>query len=85
MQDNGGEWMSRKRNPPAASNMGGVWERQIKASRKILESLLKTNGGSLSDESFQTVLVEIEAIVNSSPLMSPPATFSIPVIYSHNH
>lgn len=26
MQDNGGEWMSRKRNPPAASNMGGMWD-----------------------------------------------------------
>ena len=27
MQDDGGEWMSWKRNPPAASNMGFVWER----------------------------------------------------------
>ena len=26
MQDNGGEWMSRKINPPAASNMGGMWD-----------------------------------------------------------
>ena len=23
----GGEWISWKRNPPMASNMGGVWER----------------------------------------------------------
>ena len=23
----GGEWISWKRNPPVASNMGGVWER----------------------------------------------------------
>ena len=68
MQDNGGEWMSWKRNPPAASNMGGVWERQIRSARRILKSLLKTHGASLSDESLRTLLVEVEAIVNSRPL-----------------
>ena len=35
------------------------------SARKILESLLKNHGASLSDESLQTLLVEIEAIVNS--------------------
>ena len=48
--------------------MGGVWQRQIRSARKILESLLKTHGGSLSNESLQTLLVEVEAIVNSHPL-----------------
>ena len=50
------------------SNMGGVWQRQIRSARKILESLLKTHGGSLSDKSLQTLLVEVEAIVKSHPL-----------------
>ena len=68
MQDNGGGWMSWKRKPPAASSMGGVWDRQIRSARRILESLLKTNGASLSDESLRTLLVEVEAIVNSRPL-----------------
>ena len=34
----------------------------------ILSFLLKTHGGSLTDESLQTLLVEIEAINNSRPL-----------------
>ena len=53
---------------PSASNMGRVCETQIRSARKILGSLLKTNGASLSDESLQTLLVEAEAIVISRPL-----------------
>ena len=60
--------MSCKRNPSAASNMGGVRKRQIRSVRKILESLLKTHGASLSNESLQTLLVEVEAMVNSYAL-----------------
>ena len=68
LQQNGGEWIWWKRNPPLASNMGGVWERQIRTARNILNSLLKTHGASLTDESLQTLLMEVEAIVNSHPL-----------------
>ena len=68
MQGNGGEWLSWKINSPAGSNMGSVWERQIRTVRMILESLLKTHSASLSDESLQTLLVEVEAVVNSCPL-----------------
>ena len=68
LKDNGGEWMIWKRNPPLSSNMEGVWERQIRSARAILNSLLKTHGSSLSDESLQTLLVEVEAIINSRPL-----------------
>ena len=68
MRDNGGEWMLWKRNPLSASNMGGVWERQIRNARPILTSWLKTIGTSLKDESLRTLLIEVEAIVNSRPL-----------------
>ena len=64
----GGEWISWKRNPPYASNMGGVWERQIRSSRSILSSLLKSHGESLTDESLRTLLTEVECIVNSRPI-----------------
>ena len=65
LEENGGDWMVCKRNPPLASNMGGVWERQIRSACSILNSLLKTHGSNLTEESLQTVVVEVEAIVNS--------------------
>ena len=68
LKENGSEWMIWKRNPPLSSNIEGVWECQIRSARAILNSLLKTHGSSLSDESLQTLLVEVEAIINSCPL-----------------
>ena len=68
MRDNSGEWMLWKRNPLSVSNMGGVWERQIRSARTILTSLLKTHGTSLNDESLHALLIEVEVIVNSRPL-----------------
>ena len=68
MQDNGGEWMFWKRNLSEVSNMGGMWDRQIRSVTKILGSLLKTHGASLNNKSLWTMLVEVEAIVNSCPL-----------------
>ena len=59
------EW---KRNPPHASHMGGAWERHIRSARSIFSSLLTTHGHSLNDESFRTLLTEVEAIINSRPL-----------------
>ncbi|XP_028405254.1 uncharacterized protein LOC114527759 [Dendronephthya gigantea] len=58
-------------NPPAASHMGGVWERQIRSVRKILAGILLENGKQLDDESFHTLLCEVEAIINSRPLTFP--------------
>ena len=68
LKENGGEWMIWKRNPPLSSNMGGVWECQIQSARAILNFLMNTHGSSLTDESLQTLLVEVEAIINSRPL-----------------
>ena len=51
-----------KRNPPHANNMGGVWERQIRSAHSILNSLLKTHGSNLTEESLQTLVVEVEAL-----------------------
>ena len=65
--NNNADWIAWKTNPPYASHMGGVWERQIRTARSILESLLMTHGHSLNDESFRTVLTEVEAVVNSRP------------------
>ena len=57
-----------KRNLPHANNMGGVLERQIRSARSILNSLLQTHGSKLIEESLQTLVAEVEAIINSRPL-----------------
>ena len=62
------DWFSFKMNVPAASHMGGVWERQIRTVRSVLSSLLNNNGPQLDDESLRTLMCEAEAIVNSRPL-----------------
>lgn len=60
-----------KFNPPGASHMGGVWERQIRTVREVLSRLLKEFASRLDDESLRTLLCEAEAIVNSRPLTTP--------------
>ena len=66
------DWLIRwKPNPPAASHIGGVWERQIRTVRSILASLIKEFGHILNDEYFRTLLTEAENIVNSRPLTFP--------------
>ena len=48
--------------------MGGVWERQIRTARNVLSVLLNRCGSQLNDESLQTFMMEVEAVVNSCPL-----------------
>ena len=55
-------------NPPAASHMGDVWERQIRTTRKVLSGLMEEYGHCLDEESFRTLMCEVEAIINSRPL-----------------
>ena len=54
-------------NPPAASHMGGVWERMIGVIRRVLQATLPRSV-RLTDEILQTVLCEVECIVNGRPL-----------------
>ena len=55
-------------NPPSASHMGGVWERQIRSIRNVMTSLLNNVGQRMDDEMFRTFMCEAAAIVNSRPL-----------------
>ena len=52
-------------NPPASSDHGGIWERYIRTTRKILNALLKEQ--VLSDEALLTLLREIQSIMNGRP------------------
>ena len=60
LQDRGADRIIWQRNMTAASHMGGVWEQQIRSARSILLSLLKTHSQSLSEESFRTLMEEVE-------------------------
>ena len=55
-------------NSPGASHHGGVWERLIRSVRQVLHSVLKQQ--TLDDEGLQTLLCEVEAILNSRPITS---------------
>ena len=71
-----------KRNPPMASHMGGIWERQIRSARNILTSLLRNRSSSLDEESLNTLFTEVEAI-NSRPLVVEPSMMSTVKLHSH--
>ena len=53
-------------NPPSGSHHGGIWERCIRTTRKILNALLKEQ--ILSDEYLMTLLCEVESIINGRPI-----------------
>ena len=55
-----------KFNVPRASHHGGIWERLIRSTRKILTGIC--NEQILTDESLLTLLCEVEGIINSRPL-----------------
>ena len=53
-------------NPPTASHMGGVWERQIRTVRKVLRAIVGSQ--VLDDERLHTLFCEVEDVVNQRPL-----------------
>ena len=63
LREQGIEWTF---NPPGASHHGGIWERMIRSIRQVLCSVLKEQ--TVDDEGLQTILGEVEAILNSRPL-----------------
>ncbi|CAM1322565.1 Uncharacterised protein at_DN1167 [Pycnogonum litorale] len=68
-----------KYNPPYASHFGGIWERQIRTVRAIFSAMLK-DVKVLDDDSFSTLMTEVEAIINSRPLTAVSSCpFSVPL------
>ncbi|XP_068074145.1 uncharacterized protein [Danio rerio] len=55
-------------NAPSASHTGGVWERQIRTVRSVLNATIALCPGRLDDASLRTLFYEAMAIVNSRPL-----------------
>ena len=53
-------------DPPAGSHHGGVWERSIRTVRKVMNALVKEQ--VLDNEGLNTLLCEVEAIINGRPI-----------------
>ncbi|XP_055366070.1 uncharacterized protein LOC129604298 [Betta splendens] len=56
-------------NAPSASHAGGIWERQIRTIRSVLNLTAARCSGRLDDASLRTLFYEAMAIVNSRPLV----------------
>ncbi len=72
-------------NPPSGSHFGGVWERLIRNARKVMYSLRKENTFRLDDEGLQTLLCEVEAILNGRPITQVSEDHDDPEPLTPNH
>ncbi|XP_041969962.1 uncharacterized protein LOC121726601 [Aricia agestis] len=63
--------------PPAAPFMGGAWERLVRTVKNALKTTLK-NRSLPKEDTFRTLLLEAEAIVNSRPLTYVPTATDAP-------
>ena len=70
-------------NPPSASHMGGVWERLIRMVKEILPAVMPKV--TLTDDELHTLLLEIEAIINSRPLTEVPLEVDQNLPLTPNH
>ncbi len=55
-------------NAPGSSHAGGVWERQIRSVRNVLEVTIGLYPGRLDDSCLRTYFYEAMSIVNGRPL-----------------
>nr|XP_054587010.1 uncharacterized protein LOC129152514 [Nothobranchius furzeri] len=68
-------------NPPHASHMGGIWERMIGVTRRILDSMLLQNKHTrLTHEVLCTLMAEVSSIINARPLVPISTDPSSPFI-----
>lgn len=60
-------------NPPVASHMGGIWERQIRTKSSVLTAILDKSAQRLESTSLRTFMYEVMAIINSRPNLNDPS------------
>ena len=65
MIQSGIEWQF---NPPHASHFGGIYEREIRSVRKVFNALLNSQNIKLNDDQLNTLMCEVECILNNRPL-----------------
>ena len=74
-----------KFNAPHASHSGGVWERQIRNIRSVLNGMTSKFKGRLDTESLRTAFYEAMATVNSRPLAVDSLADPTAKILTPNH
>ncbi|XP_062712313.1 uncharacterized protein LOC134289800 [Aedes albopictus] len=70
-------------NPPGAPHMGGAWERLVRSVKSGMEGAYSE--GKLDDEGLQTLILEIESIVNGRPLTYLPLESAESEALTPNH
>ena len=70
LYDSGTVWLF---NAPHASHMGGVWERMIGVTRRILDSMMLAEKKGLTHDVLTTLMAEVCAIINSRPITAIPS------------
>ncbi|XP_062607667.1 uncharacterized protein LOC134269481 [Saccostrea cucullata] len=70
-------------NAPHSSHMGGVWERMIGLTRRVLDTLLLgPKGKHLTHEVLSTLMAEVTAIINSRPITTISNDPELPFVLS---
>lgn len=70
-------------NPPASPHMGGSWERLVRSIKTILYKIMPSR--SPCDELLSSMLIEVENIVNSRPLVYVPVDEDTDEALTPNH
>lgn len=58
--------------PPRAPHFGGLWEAAVKSAKRLL--VKEVTNASLTYEEMETVIIEVEAILNSRPIAPLPSS-----------
>ena len=65
--------IQRKRIPARSPNFGGIWETGVRSAKRLLKKT--TNNLTFTCEEFDTILTQVEAVLNSRPI-APLETIS---------
>ncbi|KFD64476.1 hypothetical protein M514_05131 [Trichuris suis] len=77
------KWVQWHFIPPGAPNFGGSWERIIRFAKRAMVTVFM--GRTTNDEIFQTVVVEVEGLLNGLPLTHVSSDVRDPEPLTPNH